>query len=340
MSPSAEQKSALIEIGWEVCNRVGGIYTVLRTKAPQMVAQHGDMYALLGPLNRSTAQVEFEETDVPEHLQAGIQALADEGIHCIAGRWLVQGRPLAVLIDLSALRQRIPKLRQEYHNIHGLHADADDQLIGDALAFGEERVFLAVWRQDAAASHSSFISTSGNPPLLPQIAAETPQAKHLHHPCDPFGPLRRTTWPGLEKFDTVDAKHRPPYGIGFQHGVECLAAQSCTVFSTVSSTTARECTALLGRTPDVLLPNGINTKRFEVIHEFQGLHQENKNRIHEFSRGYFFPSYDFDLDQTLYMVNSGRFEYRNKGMDLCLDAWQNSTNASRTPAAHEQCCSS
>jgi glycogen(starch) synthase len=70
----------------------------------------------------------------------------------------------------------------------------------------------------------------------------------------------------------------------------------------------------------VLLPNGINTKRFEVIHEFQGLHQNNKNRLHEFTRGYFFPSYEFDLDQTLYMVNSGRFEYRNKGMDLCLDA--------------------
>jgi len=324
----SEQKTGtppLIEVGWEVCNRVGGIYTVLRTKAPQMVAQYGDNYALLGPLNRSSAQVEFEEKEVPEHLAAGVQALADQGIECMAGRWLVQGRPLAVLIDLTALRGRIPEYRTRYAEEYGLAADPSDALIGDALAFGAgARIFLNAVESAIADSPLLVHFHEWQAAIaLPDVTAESTGIRSIFTTHATLlgrymaGDMERAH----EKLDTVDpAQQANHYGIEFQHGMECLAAKSSTVFSTVSSTTARECTALLGRTPDVLLPNGINTKRFEVIHEFQGLHQQNKTRLHEFSRGYFFPSYEFDLDQTLYMVNSGRFEYRNKGMDLCLDA--------------------
>ena len=325
MVQNGSKSSPLIEVGWEVCNRVGGIYTVLRTKAPQMVAQRGDDYALLGPLNRSSAQVEFEETEVPPHIEAGVHALQECGVHSVAGRWLVQGRPLAVLIDLRPLRNEVPRLRQAYHEDHGLISDGADSLTGDALAFGEGvQIFLKAvqaalgktklivhFHEWQAATALAELSTSSRYTKTIFTTHATLLGRYM------AGDLPRAH----EHFERVDARAQAEkYGIEFQHGVECLAAQSATVFSTVSSTTARECTTLLGRTPDVLLPNGINTKRFEVIHEFQGLHQDNKNRLHEFSRGYFFPSYEFDLDQTLYMVNSGRFEYRNKGMDLSLDA--------------------
>lgn len=324
MPQQSTTEAPLIEVGWEVCNRVGGIYTVLRTKAPQMVAQRGDKYALLGPLNRNSAQVEFEEMEVPEHLAAGVAALAEAGVQCLAGRWLVQGRPLAVLIDLDSLRDRIPRMRNSYKNAHKLESNPSDDLIGDALAFGEGvRMFVqgveAFINGDLVLHLHEWQAATA----LAEIASTNPRVKSIFTTHATLlgrymaGDMHRAH----EKFDAVDPQQQAEhYGIGFQHGVECLAAKSATIFSTVSSTTARECTALLGRTPDVLLPNGINTKRFEVIHEFQGLHQNNKNRLHEFSRGYFFPSYEFDLDQTLYMVNSGRFEYRNKGMDLCLDA--------------------
>jgi len=326
MSEKSPQPAPLIEVGWEVCNRVGGIYTVLRTKASQMVGQRGDAYALLGPLNEQSAQVEFEETsEVPSHLAGGLAALEQAGISCIAGRWLIQGRPLAVLIDLRGLQSQVPTLRADYHAAHALQADPADTLTGDALAFGEGvRIFLngveAALEGQPLIVHFHEWQAATVLPALSQAKTGirtifTTHATLLGRYL--AGDLARAH----EQLDSIDpGPQAKEYGIGFQHGVESLAAKHATVFSTVSSTTARECTALLGRTPDVLLPNGINTKRFEVIHEFQGLHQENKNRLHEFSRGYFFPSYEFDLDQTLYMVNSGRFEYRNKGMDLCLDA--------------------
>ena len=77
---------------------------------------------------------------------------------------------------------------------------------------------------------------------------------------------------------------------------------------------------MLGRNPDLILPNGLNIERFTALHEFQNLHKEYKEKIHQFIMGHFFHSYSFDLDKTLYFFTSGRYEYKNKGFDLTLEA--------------------
>jgi glycogen(starch) synthase len=88
----------------------------------------------------------------------------------------------------------------------------------------------------------------------------------------------------------------------------------------VSEVTARECKHLLKRNPDVIVPNGLNIQRFEALHEFQNLHALYKEKIHEFVMGHFFQSYSFDLEKTIYFFTSGRYEYKNKGFDLTLEA--------------------
>jgi glycogen(starch) synthase len=92
------------------------------------------------------------------------------------------------------------------------------------------------------------------------------------------------------------------------------------VFTTVSEITAQEAEHFLGRRPDVLLPNGLNVERSAAPHEFQNLHQQCKEQIHDFVMGHFFPSYTFDLDRTLYVFTAGRYEYRNKGIDVFIEA--------------------
>lgn len=77
---------------------------------------------------------------------------------------------------------------------------------------------------------------------------------------------------------------------------------------------------LLGRSPDLILPNGLNIQRFEALHHVQNQHLQYKEKIHDFVRGHFFQSYSFDLDNTLYFFTSGRYEYHNKGYDLTLEA--------------------
>jgi glycogen(starch) synthase len=68
------------------------------------------------------------------------------------------------------------------------------------------------------------------------------------------------------------------------------------------------------------LPNGLNVVKFQAIHEFQNLHAKSKESIHEFVRGHFFGHYDFDLDNTLYFFTAGRYEYRNKGVDMFIES--------------------
>jgi glycogen(starch) synthase len=76
----------------------------------------------------------------------------------------------------------------------------------------------------------------------------------------------------------------------------------------------------LGRRPEALLPNGLNIERFSAPYEFQNLHRLNKDLIHDFVVGHFFPHHTFDLDHTLYMFTAGRYEYRNKGFDVVIEA--------------------
>jgi glycogen(starch) synthase len=102
--------------------------------------------------------------------------------------------------------------------------------------------------------------------------------------------------------------------------IERASAHGAHVFTTVSELTGRECTHLLGRTPDLILPNGLNIQRFESLHHIQNQHLEYKEKIHDFVMGHFFQSYSFDLDNTLYFFTSGRYEYHNKGYDLTLEA--------------------
>ena len=122
----------------------------------------------------------------------------------------------------------------------------------------------------------------------------------------------------LPFFDWEDEAKR--FGIETLAKFERSAAQQCDVFTTVSDVTARECEFLLGRKPDVVLPNGINIKKFDVQHEVQVIHQDYKEEIHQFVMGHFFQSYSFNLDKTLYFFTSGRYEFVNKGFDLTLQA--------------------
>jgi glycogen(starch) synthase len=109
-------------------------------------------------------------------------------------------------------------------------------------------------------------------------------------------------------------------GIYHRYCIERAAAHSADVFTTVSHITAYESEHLLKRKPDGVLPNGLNVKKFSATHEFQNLHEKNKNKITDFVRGHFYGQNDFDLDKTLYFFTAGRYEYRNKGVDMFIES--------------------
>lgn len=315
----------LIEVGWEVCNQVGGIYTVLRSKAVEMVKRWGDSYCLLGPLNHDQVQIEFEDEEFDDELGVVVKKLRNLGLELRAGRWQVAGRPRAVLLDLKTLRSRLPDIRARLQDEFGISIPEGDELVNDVVAFGEgTRLFL-----------SMLAETSPGKQLI----------AHFHEwmAASAVSSLRAEKWSGrivftthatilgrylamntTDFYDLLPAfnpeKEAAKYHITAQYLLERAAAHGADVFTTVSEITGQECEHLLGRKVDALVPNGLNIKRFAALHEFQTLHASLKERLHEFTMGYFFPSYNFELENTLYFFSSGRFEYSNKGMDITLEA--------------------
>jgi glycogen(starch) synthase len=101
---------------------------------------------------------------------------------------------------------------------------------------------------------------------------------------------------------------------------EKACAQNSDVFTTVSEITSIEAEKLLGRKADVLLLNGLDSSQFPSFEDISLKHKKSKQAIHEFLSYYFFPYYSFDLDNSLNIFIVGRYEYRNKGMDIFIKA--------------------
>jgi len=325
-SRSRRSEPLLLEIAWEICNQLGGIYTVLRSKVPSMVSRWGSRYCLIGPYNHTTASVEFEPGPLTGAVGQAVNRIREQGVYAHYGHWLVTGRPHVVLLDYPGVFHRLHEVKYRLWEDHGIATPESDELLNNVVAFGEAcRQFLTLLGRDES--------------------KKQPIIAHFHEwmggAAIPM--LRKECWPHTMVFTTHATvlgrylamndehfyRHLPFYddqaeskkfNVQPQHRIERAATHGAHVFTTVSDVTAEECRHLLGRKADLILPNGLNIKRFTALHEFQNLHSAYKKKIHQFTMGHFFPSYHFDLTKTLYFYTSGRYEYRNKGMDLTIEA--------------------
>lgn len=319
------QPPLLFEVAWEVCWQLGGIYTVLRTKAATMLERWGDRYCLIGPYNPSTAAVEFEEQPTYGSIRETLQKLKESGITCYFGRWLIAGRPRVILIDYRGRFSHLDFDKFLMWQDHRIEIPGNDPEVNEVVAFGFAvaeffRHFTAIVKDRPILAHfHEWMAGVALPRIahlgLPMGTVFTTHATLLGRYLASDNPYFYEHLPYIDP-DKEAAK----YLIYPRFAIEKAAAHASTVFTTVSEVTNYEAARLLARQPDAILPNGLNIQRFAAPHEFQYLHQKYKERIHEFVMGHFFPSYTFDLDNTLYLVTSGRYEYRNKGMDMYIEA--------------------
>ena len=314
----------MLEVAWEVCNQLGGIYTALRSKSPTMVERRADQYCLVGPYDAPTAAVEFEPAPWDGAFGDALRQLEDQGVELYFGHWLVSGRPKVVLLNHLSVFDRLHEVKYRIWKNHGIKLPSDDVMLNNVAAFSEvcrqllwllvpamQRPIIAHFHEWMAGAAIPMLRSEGWPGSIVFTTHASQLGRVLAMNDEQF-------YEHLPLYD--DRREAATYRVEPQHGLERAAVHGSHVFTTVSDVTAEECIHLLGRKPDLLLPNGINIRRFLALHEFQNLHRQYKEKIHEFTIGHFFPSYNFDLDQTLYFFTSGRFEYRNKGMDITIDA--------------------
>ncbi len=338
-APPAPPGAFLFEVSWEVCHQVGGIYQVLRSKARAMRARWDDHYVLVGPLIPEAVDVELEPEPAEDWLGDVLKALEGAGARLAHGRWLVAGRPRAVLLDHRLPPERIEVVRHRMHRDHGVPPARGNELLDGALGFGDAvRALLeaAVAHDGAPRIVAHFHEWLGAAALPPLRARGLPLATIFTTHATSVGRYVASSGEDLyERLPSLDGdREAERMGISAEHAIERESARAAHVLTTVSPITGEECGRLLGRGPDLVTPNGLDLERFDLGHDFQTHHAQYKDQIHRFVMAHFFPSYAFDLDRTLYVFNAGRFEPRNKGFDLCLEVMSR-LNAELRDAASE-----
>ena len=320
--------SCIVEVAWEVCNQVGGIYTVIRSKAPYMVQHANGPYCMVGPYLNRHIQAELEPLDDQQDVFGQAAAiLRKRGYDVHYAEWLVTGKPRVVLLNPNAVQDKsLSVVKYLLWKNHSLSTPANNHLISQVVSFGfltklffDELIRLIDNKQTVIAHFHEWMS--GLPIIdikregMPIKTIFTTHATQLGRHLAINSPLFYAHLPFFKWED--EAKK---FGIETEARIEFACAQKADILSTVSEVTARECKHLLKRKPDVVLPNGLNIERFEALHEFQNQHVMYKEEIHRFIMAHFFQSFPFDLNKTIYFFTSGRYEFRNKGFDLTIEA--------------------
>lgn len=323
-----EMNKWLIECAWEVANKVGGIYTVIRSKVPTTKKEFGDNYIALGPLNEASVRTEVEISE-PEigALRRTLSSMRQKGVNVIYGNWLIEGYPQVVLFDIKSAAYKLGQWKKELWECSHIGLPDNDMESNNAVIFG----FLTTW----------FIGE-----FLHQLGKEPKYViAHFHEWMAGIGLiLCRMRSLEISTLFTTHAtllgrylcagkcdfynnlanfnldKEAGDRGIYHRYCIERAATHCSHVFTTVSQITSYEAEFLLKRKPDIITPNGLSVKKFSALHEFQNLHALSKEKINNFVRGHFYGHYDFDLDKTLYLFTAGRYEFSNKGADMFIES--------------------
>ncbi|PAA55707.1 hypothetical protein BOX15_Mlig015376g5, partial [Macrostomum lignano] len=308
-------------------------YTVIRTKAGVSVDELKDHYVLLGPYNEHCCRTELEYGEPSnEALQRTVQAMRSAGCKVVTGRWLIEGYPNVVLLDVGTSAHRLDEFKHELWEKAHIGIPYHDRESNDAIIFGA----LVAW---FLGEFRSQLANLGDDP------ASVPITAHFHEWLTGVGLIlarcRRlpvstvfTThatllgrylcaghvdfYNNLDKFN-ID-KEAGDRNIYHRYCIERAAVHCSHVFTTVSEITGLESQFLLKRVPDVITPNGLNVVKFAALHEFQNRHAMAKEKINRFIQGHFHGHYDFDMDKVLYFFIAGRYEYSNKGADVFIEA--------------------
>ncbi len=312
----------LFEVSWEVANKIGGIYTVIKSKTAHAINLF-PKYFVVGPYFPDKNASEFIEESVPEEMKKPFSLLKGEGISCHYGRWLTDVDVPAILIDFSGFASRKNEIKTELWNNYRIDSlntsyfDFDEPVI---WAYAAGRVVHEVSKGRKAIAHChEWLSAAA---LLYLKSVKSGVATVFTTHATVLG--RTLSGAGVDIYDSrvsIDAD-RASYdtGVYAKHQAEKSAALSADIFTTVSEITSIEAERFLGRKADVLLLNGLNLDKFPTFEEASIRHHLFKGKIKEFLIYCFFPYYRFDLENTLIYFFAGRQEVHAKGIDLFIDS--------------------
>uniref|UniRef100_A0A4W6DD21 Glycogen [starch] synthase n=1 Tax=Lates calcarifer TaxID=8187 RepID=A0A4W6DD21_LATCA len=305
----------LFEVAWEVTNKVGGIYTVIQTKAKITVDEWGENYYMMGPYFEQNFKTQVEGCEPPNPaIRKAMDALIHNGCQVHFGRWLIEGSPYVILFDIGSAAWNLDRWK----------GDLWQTLTNSAVSNSESFVVFQLTDNlgDKPNVIGHFHEWQAGAGLILSRSRKIPMATVFTTHATLLGRYlcagNADFYNNLDKFNIdKEAGERQIY---HRYCLERAAVHCAHVFTTVSQITAVEANHMLHRKPDVVTPNGLNVKKFSAMHEFQNLHSTSKIRIQEFVRGHFYGHLDFNLEKTLFFFIAGRYEFSNKGADIFLES--------------------
>ena len=313
----------IFESSWEVCNKVGGIYTVLSTRAKTLQDTIKDRIIFIGPdFWKEEESLYFKEDNT---LFADWQWQAKEdGLDIRVGRWTVPGEPIAILVDFNpffAKKNEIYGWLWEHYQVDSLHAYGD---------YDEASMFSYAAAKVVESFYHHYLNQNQKVIYHANEWMCGLGALYLNHHLPAIGTVFTTHATSIGR--SIAGNQKPLYDYLFayhgdqmagelnmqsKHSIEKQTALHVDCFTTVSDITAKECVELLDKPVDVVLPNGFDDSFVPKSSTFTKKRKEARKRLLEVANALLGEQLD---DNTLIVSTSGRYEFRNKGIDVFIEA--------------------
>lgn len=316
----------LVETSWEVCNKIGGIYTVLSTKAKTLEELYPGRVVFIGPdvWTDEHPSPYFSEESTPLNEWHDSIVLPD-GVSVRVGRWTIPGNPIAVLVKFDgmyAVKDDFYGQMWQLFGVDSLHAYGDyDEGCAFAHAAGivTESLFHHFDLANKAGGVAHFDEWTTAMGLL-YIKSKLPSAATIfttHATCIGRS-ICGNNKPLYDQFHNYNGDQMArELNMEAKHSLEKAAAHAADTFTTVSNITADECAQLLGRRPEVVTPNGFEPDFVPAARAYAPKRRAARNALIRVASS--LTGHEYNAD-TFIVATSGRCEYRNKGLDVFLDS--------------------
>lgn len=313
----------IFETSWEVCNKVGGIYTVLSTRAKTLQEIMQDRIVFIGPdcFNGEENPYFFEDKAL---FNDWLAVAKHDGLSLKIGRWNTPGTPIAFLVDFKASYADKNKFYGELwerYGIDSLHAygDYDDSAI---FSYATAKVVESFFR--------FYLCNCTNVIFHANEWQTGFAALALQHDVPEIATIFTTHATGIGR--SIAGNNKPLYdylqayngdqmadelNMQSKHSIEKQTAHYVDCFTTVSDITAVECKELLDKPVDAVLPNGFEDDFVPKAALFTKKRNAARKRLLRIAEALTGSKLD---DNTLIVSTSGRYEFRNKGIDVFIEA--------------------
>jgi phosphorylase/glycogen(starch) synthase len=314
----------LFEVSWEVCNKVGGIYTVISTKYPVLKRQMGENIIMIGPdvWKGNTPNPDFIEDK--ELYRAWREFAVSEGLRCKVGRWNIPGEPVAILVDFTPFYQQKDEIFAEFWRAYQL----------DSLHGSWDYIEPAIFGYAAGAVIRSFsnFNFSGTDAIIGQFHEWMTGTgilylkKHAPHISTLFTThatvigrsMAGNGQPLYRSMKKVNADQKAAeFHVISKHSLEKISALEADAFTTVSELTAGECSAFFSKEVDLVTPNGFSDDFVPQRDDFKKKREKARVQLIRTAEAVIGVSISKD---AFIVATSGRYEFKNKGLDVFIDA--------------------